>query len=279
MGWALINTSWLQKENPWLYVSLLLVCFASMLIGIVFSFTKLIQPFSEWMWYQGSEPKINTLNQVFGGMIVSIFIPFAMTLLVMTWSTIAKMSNLESSMIVKAANAIKEFNYAYANGFAISLVVLSFVLFFTLTLVLPHTWAITAGNLIAANKYFVSDSPYSLVQGVLWYQGPIQHYVDANLAIAATSNSTLGNSTVGSNTFSNFTAFGNATFENITLSPTMTPTICPGNETSCPDPEWLQPMVYLKLYPDVVVYYSMIFFIMAVGVFSTYHYAGQLGYS
>ena len=275
MGWAIINTSWLQKEKPWVYVSLLLVCFASMLIGIVYSFTELIQPFSEWTWYQGSEPKINTLNQVFGGMIVSIFIPFAITLLVMIWSAITKMSSLEASYIVKASNAIKAFNYSYANGFAISLTVLSFILFFILTLVLPHTWAITAGNLIAANTYFVFDSPYSLVQGVLWYQGPVQHYVDANLDNATMGISTLGNSTFGNNTFGNITVLGNGTSENITWAPTPAPTICPGNETSCPDPDWLQPMVYLKLYPDVVVYYSMLFFIMAVGVFSTYHSIGR----
>ena len=242
MGWAMITSSKLKKKNPWRYIAFLSVCFVAMVIGTVFTFIYLIQPFSKWMWYQGSEPKINTLNQLLGGLLVSIFIPFAITVLVMILSTLKQVPGLESSVITKLYNVISKFNYSYANVLSITLIAVSFGLFFVLTLVLPHTWAITSGNLISSNTYFTSDSPYSVIKGVMLYQGPVQYFINVSEAEERKYNMS---------------------------------TICPGNETTCPDPEWLQPMVYLKLYPDVVVYYSMLFFIMVVGVSSTYNSIGR----
>ena len=255
-GWSMITTSWFKKKNPWRYIAFLFVCFAAMVTGTVFTFIYFIQPFSKWTWYQGSEPKINTLNQLLGGLIVSIFIPFAITVLIMIWSALKQLPSLESSMVAKLYNGICKFNYSYANILSITLVALSFGLFFVLTMILPHTWAITSGTLVSSNTYFTADSPYSLVQGVLWYQGSVQHFVNVS-------------------DWTVLEALGNSADSNTTWVPTAAPTICPGNETYCADPEWLQPMVYLKLYPDVLVYYSMLFFMMSVGVFSTYNSIGR----
>ena len=115
----------------------------------------------------------------------------------------------------------------------------SFALIFILTLFLPHVWAITYMPVIAWNAYFVQDSPFSLINGVILYEKEVEHY-----------------------------SYQNITSQNMTsIDPNATITTL----GYLPDPDWLKPMIYLKLYQTVVVYYSFIFFIVLCGIIGTYY--------
>ena len=115
----------------------------------------------------------------------------------------------------------------------IFLLFFSHVFIFILTLFLPHCWAITNRPMIAWNTYFVTDSPYSMIHNVILYRSD-------KVPMIYSTTTTTGRNPI-----------------------TTTKLIA--------DPNYLQPLVYLKLYQTVVVYYSMIFFIAAVGLISTYN--------
>ena len=138
----------------------------------------------------------------------------------------------------------------------IFLAVIMHVVVFVLTLFLPHLWAITYMPLIHPNAYYVLDSPYSLVRNYKLYEGKITHWIEDLSSVGIGSNSSQ---------MTNATRWLNDTIGGY-------------NDTSgfdemvslIPDPDYLQPVIYLKLYQDVVVYFSIILGIIVVGVAGTY---------
>ena len=149
---------------------------------------------------------------------------------------------------------------------------LSFAFIFVLTLFLPHVWAITNMSVVAWNAYFVVDSPYSLIHGVLLYESDHQHFAFQNITTMS-QNLTY----VAANTTSGMIGNTTSTPSNMTMTPANMTMILVNITTTTldllPDPDWLQPKVYLKLYETVVVYYSMIFAVVAVGIVGTYNSA------
>lgn len=83
------------------------------------------------------------------------------------------------------------------------------------------------------NYYYTRDSPYSLIHNVIWFTGR-EHYIHENVTVTENGvNETISESVL--------------------------------------NPNWVVPNVYLKLYPDIVVYYSFLIVIIFVGCLATYH--------
>lgn len=116
-------------------------------------------------------------------------------------------------------------------------VVLWVVIF--LSLFLPHIWVITYMPLIHENAYYVQDSEWSLIHNVKLYSGDVTRFI-----LSTPDNSTfMSNETIHS-------------VLDVTLA---------SNESWIPDPNWLQPVVYVKLYQDIVVYFTILFAIIITG--------------
>lgn len=228
-------------KNTWSLTFLSHLIALGILVSIVLSGVYLIDAFSPYTWYQPVDgvPKLNTLNQLCGCLLVSaysvLFIGTICTVIECKIFGTAKIS-LKSTDMQASSNFLSGFNLM---NFGVLFA--SFALIFLLTLFLPHVWAITYMPVIAWNAYFVHDSPFSLINGIVLYENEIEHYSYQNI------------------TYQNFTSIDPISATNITSLEYL------------PDPDWLQPMIYLKLYQTVVVYYSFIIFIVFCGIGGTYY--------
>jgi hypothetical protein len=187
---------------------------------------------------------LNTLNQFVGVLIVVVYSLFSIAAL---WIVLAPIKSLSRPLTFigqcinfysqnEAARKLiqpnNEFHTTY-NVFNLVLAYLSFSFIFILTLFLPHVWAITTMPVQAWNAYFTVDSPYSLVHNVILYQSDkIVRSVQDFIA------------------------------DDVYMLI---------KQDYLPDPNWLQPTVYLKLYETVIVYYAIIFTIIAFGTTGTYY--------
>lgn len=180
----------LQKEFNFAFIASLSVLFAAVVIGVVFSFTNLIEPFNKYLWYFGNgtdeyNPKYNVLNQFLGGVLVSIYIPIGITVVIM----LIVFANIYPRFIFKLSSQITllQPNTAFSKNLSsIIPIVLSFSLFFVLSTVLPSTWRNGLTQYMTPGAYFALDSPYSIVHNVTWYKGSHIPYI-ANTTILDTN--------------------------------------------------------------------------------------------
>lgn len=207
---------------------------AGVIICVVLSGIYLIDAFSPYIWYQGKIPKLNTLNQLMGAIIVSTYTVFGVAVLYMiaeSLNLIPSAQSLNASQSTQPENKLKTF----FNIRNIVLLVLAHIFIFILTLFLPHCWAITAKYpMIAWNSYFIRDSPYSLINRVILYSSDNRVMMMQNVSSIVNKKKVF-------------------------------------KMTSVIDPTYVQPVVYLKLYQTVVVYYAMIFWLIICGVVGTYN--------
>ena len=229
-------------KNAWsLSISSNLIAMG-ILVSIVLSGVYLIDALSPYTWYQPLDgvPKLNTLNQLCGCLLVSAY---SVLLIGWVYYTVESRNAVSAFKMILKASHMQANSMIYSGFNLINFGVLfgSFALIFLLTLFLPHVWAITYMPVIAWNAYFVQDSPFSLINGVLLYEKEIEHYSYQNI------------------TYQNITSTDPNAARNITSLEYL------------PDPDWLQPKIYLKLYQTVVVYYSFIIFIVLCGITGTYY--------
>ena len=220
---------------------------AMIIISVILSGIYLIDAFNPYIWYQPVDqiPKLNTLNQLCGCLLVAAYSVLAVAALCAIFASRKFCKNRDKEVVRKSIQPNNKL-FASDNLRNFAVLIASFFTIFGLTLFLPHTWAITSGNVIAWNTYFASDSPYSLISGVVLYRNEVQHFTNSS------------NTTSGSD---------QSPYVNI-LSADVTALDSP---ELIPDPDWLQPLVYLKLYETVVVFYSVIFFIVISGIIGTYY--------
>lgn len=219
IGVALYTLVPLQKKYKPSFLVSLIVLLSVVVIGVVFSFTKLIDPFNKYLWYvSGDKPKLDVLNQFLGGVFVSIYIPVGIALVIM----LTAYSNIYPRIVFSLNSQISllqpntKLSYNWMGLLAIAL---SFSTFFVLTTFLPNMWRNGLHDFVTPGGYFALNSPYSVVHNVTWFQGQ--------------------------------------------------PII---NETSkLPDPNYVVPAIYFKLYQDVIVYYAAVVAVVVVGAFSTYY--------
>jgi predicted ferric reductase len=224
-----------------------------------------INAHSEYYWYQGPTPKINTLNQLLASGLVSVYVPF---IVAVTASMIVSIKEIKyrfyddedyfledfsskeattltsSSRLNDMYRSLQPQIYLRPNMKSLIVISLSFAIFFLLTLFLPPNWANTTLNLMSGNAYMGVNSDWSLVHNVALYKRNVEHFLWFNIS----SNTTLDDDYV-----------------DIDVGASSTDDII-----QIPDSNWLQPIVYLKLYPDVIVYYCFIFGIITVSIASTY---------
>lgn len=255
LGYAVVALTRIKATHPKTYISSLLLLASATTIGVIFAGVT-IDASSPHTWYQGPEPKLNTLNQLLGGCLVAVYTPLGLTMYYIATKFVREKFSSQSTK-VESGNGNTTFDYDrmpmnlqsklsfMANTKSIGIIVAAFLFIFFLTLFLPHTWAITYMPLITPSAYFVLDSPYSLVHGALFYVGDIEHYSWQNISHTNVS-------------------FMEDNLTQIEYNDTWY------TEEYLPNPDYLQPMVYLKLYPDVVVYYSFLLLVIAVGVAGTY---------
>ena len=92
--------------------------------------------------------------------------------------------------------------------------------------------------LVHENAYYVQDSSSSMIHNVKLYEGKITQYVLVN------DTYNISGSTLSEQHW---------------------------NTSLVPDPDWLQPVIYVKLYQDVVVYFAIVVGVIILGVTGTYH--------
>ena len=236
LGHSLLSIARLRPYSKGYVPSILTsIIAAGAIICVVLSGVYLIDAFSPYIWYQPQDgvPLLNTLNQLIGCLIVSVYTVFGVAALIMAADSLGFSPPLKS-LVLRETSRIQQSNDIRArfNGLNFIVLFISFAFIFILTLFLPHVWAITYMPVISWNAYFVLDSPFSLVKGVLLYQSNHTHFSYQNITDPST---------------------------NATLLEYL------------PDPDWLQPMIYLKLYQTVIVYYSVIFGIVVCGIVGTYY--------
>ena len=226
---------------------------AGSVAGVILSGIYLIDAFSPYIWYQGQDavPLLNTLNQLLGCLIVSVYTLFSIVALLIAADSMnfLPIEKPHSPMFIKSLQPNNRIATSF-NGLNFFILSLSFLLIFVLTLFLPHVWAITNMSVIAWNAYFVNDSPFSLIHGVILYQSENLHFSYQNITTMNTTTTSLLNTTTNSTMM---------VASNITTLEYLA------------DPDYLQPTVFLKLYETVVVYYSVIFLIVVTGVIGSYH--------
>jgi hypothetical protein len=255
LGLSLLSISRLEKHYETTLPLNLLTYFITgiIIISVILSGVYLIDAFSPYIWYQPEDeiPKLNVLNQFCGCLLVAAYTVLSVAALCAIFAS-RKFGKNRDAEVVRKSIQPNNILSARSNLVNFGILFASLVTIFGLTLFLPHTWAITAGNVIAWNAYFAFDSPFSLVSGVVLYRNDVQHFTEA----APVDNSTgigyvQGPSGLVNGLLGNVSAFA-------------------GPEL-IPDPDWLQPIVYLKLYETVVVFYSIIFVIVAAGIIGTYY--------
>ena len=276
LGHSLLSISRLRSLSKSYIPAFLLSTIAAVsVIGVILAGVYLIDAFSPYIWYQPQDgvPKLNTLNQLLGCLIVSMYSLFSIAALMMAGDSLGLLPK-EKPLTSAPTYSIQPNNQFVTKFNLLNFLVLflSFAFIFVLTLFLPHVWAITNMSVVAWNAYFVVDSPYSLIHGVLLYESDHQHFAFQNITTMS-QNLTY----VAANTTSGMIGNTTSTPSNMTMTPAnMTMVLVNITTTTLellPDPDWLQPKVYLKLYETVVVYYSMIFAVVAVGIIGTYNSA------
>jgi hypothetical protein len=116
----------------------------------------------------------------------------------------------------------------------------------------PNTIFSARSNLMNFGILFASLVTIFGLSGVVLYRNNVQHFTEAAPADNSTGTGYVqGPSGLVDALLGNVSAFA-------------------GPEL-IPDPDWLQPIVYLKLYETVVVFYSIIFVIVAAGIIGTYY--------
>ena len=274
LGHSLLSIARLRPHTESLLPAFLTsIIAAGTVVSVILSGVYLIDAFSPYIWYQGQDmiPLLNTLNQLLGCLLVSVYTLFSVAALLMaadSLNLIPKQRPLGQIFIKDLQpnnNIVTNFN-----GVNFLVLFLSFSFIFILTLFLPHVWAITYMPVIAWNAYFVMDSPYSLISGVILYQSENLRFSYQNI--------TTTNTTMFLTPFLNTTA--NSTMTNDTMSMPSLDSMSNSSIYSTvnittleylPDPNYLQPTVYLKLYETVVVYYSVLFLIVVTGIIGTYY--------
>lgn len=227
---------------------------AGIITCAVLSGVYLIEYDNPYIWYQPLDgvPMLNTLNQLCGCLLVSAYSVLSVAAIC---SLIGSLKRNRAAALLSATDSVQPNNKfaARLNLMNYGVLLSSFSLIFLLTLFLPHVWAITYMSVIAWNAYFVQDSPYSLISGVILYQNQVEHYSFQNISYTNTS---MNNSSFGGLLLNSSDSMQNSTYTLLEY---------------LPDPNWLQPMVFLKLYQTVVVYYSIILLIVLVGTIGTYY--------
>jgi len=221
------------------YFSFLLSLAVGVVICVVVAGVYLIDAFSPYTWYNGSTPQIDVLKQLLGGILVSVYTPFGVGVLLVVTDQLFPWAMQSNTAATFSGAELQPKIFVSANLKSIAFICVAIIFVFILTLFLPHMW--TCSNPIAKVLgpfvYFTLDSPYSLVHNVLWYKGDITHYSYQNVTIE----------------IDDFLIVNETVVEYL------------------PDPDYVQPMIYLKLFPDVLVYYCFISAIIAVGCLATYH--------
>ena len=254
LGHSLLSISRLRSLSKSYIPAFLLSAIAAIsVIGVILAGVYLIDAFSPYIWYQPQDgvPKLNTLNQLLGCLIVSMYSLFSIAALMMAGDSLGLLPK-EKPLTSAPTYSIQPNNQFVTKFNLLNFLVLflSFAFIFVLTLFLPHVWAITNMSVVAWNAYFVVDSPYSLIHGVLLYESDHQHFAFQNITTMSQNLTYVA---------------ANRTMVSVNITTTTLELL--------PDPDWLQPKVYLKLYETVVVYYSMIFAVVAVGIVGTYNSA------
>ena len=207
---------------------------AGVIICVVLSGIYLIDAFSPYIWYQGKIPKLNTLNQLMGAIIVSTYTVFGVAVLYIIGESFMLSRRAKTLTATPSTHPNNSLNTVF-NIRNIIFLVLAHIFIFILTLFLPHCWAITAKYpMIAWNSYFIRDSPYSLINRVILYSSENRVMMMQNVSSIVNKKKVF-------------------------------------KMTSVIDPTYVQPVVYLKLYQTVVVYYAMIFWLIICGVVGTYN--------
>ena len=255
LGHSLLSIARLRSHTrSFLPAFLTTVIAAGVVAGVILSGIYLIDAFSPYIWYQGQDavPLLNTLNQLLGCLLVSLYTLFSVAALLMAADSLnlLPIEKPHSPMFIKALQPNNSIATSF-NGLNFLILSLSFSFIFVLTLFLPHVWAITNMSVIAWNAYFVNDSPFSLIHDVILYRSENLHFTYQNIT---TMNTTLPTSPLNTTTNSTMMITTNIT----TLE-------------YLPDPDYLQPTIFLKLYETVVVYYSVIFLIVATGIIGSYY--------
>jgi hypothetical protein len=258
LGLSLLSIARLRPhiENKFFLWFLTLTITAGTIVCVVLSGVYLIEANSPYIWYQpvDGKPMLNTLNQLCGCLLVSVY---AVLSLAAIFAVLGSLRRNRAAVLQSVTDSVQPNNKFAAKLNLINYGVLlsSFSLIFILSLFLPHVWAITYMSVIAWNAYFVQDSPFSLIHGVILYQNQVEHYSFQNISYTDTSMAMSNSSFSGSLLNASTPALNN----NYTVLEYL------------PDPDWLQPLVFLKLYQTVVVYYSIILLIVISGVVGTYY--------
>lgn len=258
LGLSLLSIARLHShfKNKFFLWFLTLTITAGIIVCVVLSGVYLIEANSPYIWYQPVDgiPMLNTLNQLCGCLLVSAYTPLSLAAIC---AVVGSLRRNRATVLQSVRDSVQPNNKFAARLNLMNYGVLfgCFSLIFLLSLFLPHVWAITYMSVIAWNAYFVMDSPFSLIRGVILYQNQVEHYSFQNISYTNTT-MTMTNSSLSGSLFN-------------TSMPTQA-----NNYTVLeylPDPNWLQPMVFLKLYQTVVVYYSIILLIVTFGIVGTYY--------
>lgn len=259
LGLSLLSISRLEKHYEiTLPLNLLTYLITGIIIiSVILSGVYLIDAFNPYIWYQPVDqiPKLNVLNQLCGCLLVAAYTVLSVAAVYAIFASRKFGKNRDAEVVRKSIQPNNNLS-ARSNLMNFGILFASLVTTFGLTLFLPHTWAITAGNVIAWNAYFASDSPFSLVSGVVLYRNDVQHFTVAGNSAALEDNST---------------ATGNAQSPSVLVNALLGNVSAFAGPELIPDPDWLQPIVYLKLYETVVVFYSIIFVIVTAGIIGTYY--------
>jgi hypothetical protein len=251
LGLSLLSINRLEKHfETTLPLNLLTYLITGIIIiSVILSGIYLIDAFNPYIWYQPEDeiPRLNTLNQLCGCLLVAAYTVLSVAALCAIFASRKFGKNRDAEVVRKSIQPNNVLS-ARSNLVNFGILFASLVTIFGLTLFLPHTWAITAGNVIAWNAYFAFDSPFSLVSGVVLYRNDVQHFTEA--------------APVDNSTGTGYVRLVNALLGNVSAF---------AGPDLIPDPDWLQPIVYLKLYETVVVFYSIIFAIVAAGIIGTYY--------
>jgi hypothetical protein len=289
LGSALINLTRFKHSNMRLYLGVfglvngaLMVCV--LVLGIVY-----INAHSYWYWYQGPSPKINVLNQLMASVLVCIYTPFIIAIslsMVLSIKEITERQENEDGIIYEPPDVgpLQPRIHLRGNLRVLGLIVFSFLVFFVLTLFLPPNWAQTSMSLMSANSYFAVNSPWSVIQNYVLYQRDVEHFILLNASSGSLIDDYYGcNASVGNSAANGYIEYtdlknsGNWFFlaeladaTDGTASVVTSDSGLDDGLISVPSCAWLQPTVYMKLYTDVIVYYSFIFGIITVAILSTY---------
>jgi hypothetical protein len=191
------------------------------------------------------------LKQFIGGLLVSVFTPMLVAILFIFGASVSEYMISENSFNMNKEKKVfsLQSKINYKNNYKTNLfILLVFSFIFILTLFLPNVWAKTGNKTISPTLYFTVSSPYSLVKNFLLYEGKFTHFIHQNISVTNTTNVIVNNTIVGNVSSIYY------------------------KQQTIPNPKYLKPQIYLKLYEDVVVFYSFILFIVIFGSSATYYY-------